>query len=99
MSYICTQNTLIFISERFLKIKPKSQENIEKTNIYCQYGGHVYPIASPKNFSTIYFSNEDIEEIVHKGFINEAEKSYVCLAKEELVVNKGLISLSTLEKR
>lgn len=80
----------IIINKRFAKT--------EIEGVYAHYSGYIYPLSQKEKNVQFIFSNEDINEIMHKGYINEAEKEYVCLLKYQALVEKNYLSISTKEE-
>jgi len=77
----------LIIEKRFVKI------NIEGK--YAEYAANIYPISTIEKIPQFIFSNDDIEEILYKGYVNEKEEAYVTLIKSQLI-KEDLVSIGTV---
>jgi len=64
---------------------------------YAEYAANIYPMSLAEKMPQFIFSNDDINEILYKGFVNDKEKAYVIFIKSQLA-KENIVSISTLEK-
>lgn len=61
--------------------------------IYFDYAGVPYPVGQDMQNIILYFTPRMIEEVLHTGYWEEKEKAFVCLVKEELILERGEYSV------
>ena len=76
----------IIITKRFL--------SNEKSGFYFTYSGTIYPIGSfEEEDKLLHFTSESIKEVLHKGFSDDVDVSYTLAVKNELILNRGVLSV------
>jgi len=75
------KNIRMVVNYRFL--------NAGNDNYYFPYGGVVYPMGIVNEEYILYFTRSLVDRVVHEGFRDTDEETYVYLMKRDFVIEKG----------
>lgn len=70
----------------------------EKAGIYFTYSGAIYPSGMLIDNKLINFNKECIEKICHIGLKDEDEENYVLAAKNDVIINRNMHSVTLASK-
>jgi hypothetical protein len=104
MREVLPLGTVVELDPRFFKLGESASEPIkvvitgrfifpENYRSYFPYAGVVYPFGEMNKGNTIHFTYPLIKEVVHMGYKDEMEESFEYLMKEELILDKGIMSI------
>lgn len=83
------ENHRVVITHRFIR---------QDEHSYFTYGGVIYPVANFNGNQILKFTPSLIEKVVHKGFRDEQEDTYVYLMKQEMILQSDTHMVGLREK-